>query len=120
MAEAKRNYKKKNDNAYVPVGPNELGKLPPQALELEEAVLGAIMLETSAHASVAGFLKDVHFYKESHQMIYRAVTSLVAMQEPVDMHTVTEQLRKDGTLEQAGGAYYIALLTSKVSSSAHL
>lgn len=120
MAEAKRNYKKKNDNAYVPVGPNELGKLPPQALELEETVLGAIMLETSAHASVAGFLKDVHFYKESHQMIYRAVTSLVAMQEPVDMHTVTEQLRKDGTLEQAGGAYYIALLTSKVSSSAHL
>ena len=78
------------------------------------------MLETSAHSSVAGFLKDVHFYKESHQMIYRAVTSLVAKQEPVDMHTVTEQLRRDGTLEQVGGAYYIALLTSKVSSSAHI
>ncbi len=120
MAESKRNYRKNSDNKYVPVGPNELGKLPPQALELEEAVLGAIMLETSAHSSVAGFLKDVHFYKESHQMIYRAVTSLVAKQEPVDMHTVTEQLRRDGTLEQAGGAYYIALLTSKVSSSAHI
>lgn len=120
MAETRQNYRKKNDNKYLPVGPNELGKLPPQALELEEAVLGAIMLETSAHATVAGFLKDIHFYKEAHQMIYRAVTSLVAKQEPVDMHTVTEQLRRDGTLEQVGGAYYIALLTSKVSSSAHI
>lgn len=120
MADAKQNYRKKSDSKYIPVGPNELGKLPPQALELEEAVLGAIMLETSAHSTVAGFLKDVHFYKEAHQMIYRAVTSLVAKQEPVDMHTVTEQLRRDGTLEQVGGAYYIALLTSKVSSSAHI
>ena len=120
MAEsAKRNYKRK-ESEYVPIGPNEFGKLPPQAPELEEAVLGAIMVERDAYATVAGFLREQHFYKEIHQYIYHAITTLSSKQEPVDMHTVTEQLRKDGKIEQVGGPYYIALLTSKVSSAAHL
>lgn len=120
MAEPTKRTYRKREKEYVPVGPNEMGKLPPQALELEETVLGAIMIERDAYATVAGFLREEHFYKDAHQKIYRAIVGLSSKQEPIDMHTVTEQLRKDGTIDDIGGPYYVALLTSKVSSAAHL
>jgi replicative DNA helicase len=97
-----------------------LGKLPPQALDLEEAVLGALMLEKGALNAVIEFLKPEHFYSEQHQEIYRAIIELFKGSEPVDMRTVVNQLRKDGKLEVVGGAYYIAELTSKVSSGANI
>lgn len=118
MAE-KRTYTKRQTQPPV-IGPNEMGKLPPQALELEEAVLGAIMLETDAYPKVSEILKPACFYKIAHQRIFEAVQSLVLLQEPIDMHTVTEQLRKNGTIDEAGGSYYITLLTTKVNSAAHL
>ena len=99
---------------------NEYGKLPPQAPELEEAVLGALMLEKDAYSIVCDYLKPESFYKDAHQIIYTAIINLSAKQDPVDMITVTEQLRKEGQLEEAGGAYYIAQLTSKVTSSVHI
>jgi replicative DNA helicase len=99
---------------------NEYGKLPPQAPELEEAVLGALMLEKDAYSIVCDYLKPESFYKDAHQIIYSAIVNLAAKQDPVDMITVTEQLRKEGQLEEAGGAYYIAQLTSKVTSSVHI
>jgi len=117
MAERK-NYSKKNANMPVPA--NEYGKLPPQAPELEEAVLGAIMLEKDAYSIVSEILKPDCFYKMAHQKIFEAIMSLALHQEPVDMHTVTEQLRKNGTIDEVGGPYYITLLTAKVSSAAHL
>ncbi|MBP6611505.1 MAG: replicative DNA helicase [Paludibacter sp.] len=117
MAERK-NYSKKNTNMPVPA--NEYGKLPPQAPELEEAVLGAIMLEKDAYSMVSEILKPDCFYKMAHQKIFEAIMSLALHQEPVDMHTVTEQLRKNGTIDEVGGPYYITLLTAKVSSAAHL
>jgi replicative DNA helicase len=97
-----------------------LGKLPPQALELEEAVLGALMLEKSALNAVVEFLKPEHFYSESHREIYSSIIQLFKSSEPVDMRTVVNQLRKDGKIELVGGAYYIAELTSKVSSAANI
>jgi replicative DNA helicase len=97
-----------------------LGKLPPQALDLEEAVLGALMLEKGALNAVVEFLKPEHFYSEQHQEIYRAIIELFKGSEPVDMRTVVNQLRKDGKLELVGGAYYIAELTSRVSSGANI
>ncbi|MBL7835236.1 MAG: replicative DNA helicase [Cyclobacteriaceae bacterium] len=97
-----------------------IGKLPPQALELEEAVLGALMLEKSALNAVVEFLKPEHFYSESHREIYTAIITLFKSSEPVDMRTVVNQLRKDGKIELIGGAYYIAELTSKVSSAANI
>lgn len=97
-----------------------LGKLPPQALDLEEAVLGALMLEKGALNAVVEFLKPEHFYSEQHQEIYRAIIELFKSSEPVDMRTVVNQLRKDGKIELVGGAYYIAELTSKVSSGANI
>jgi len=118
MAE-RRNYQKKN-NAALPVPANEYGKLPPQAPELEEAVLGAIMLEKDAYSMVSEILKPDCFYKMAHQKIYEAIMTLALHQEPIDMHTVTEQLRKNGNIDDVGGAYYITLLTAKVSSAAHL
>jgi len=97
-----------------------LGKLPPQAPDLEEAVLGALMLEKNALTSVIEYLKAEHFYSEAHKSIYAAIVELFSNTEPVDMRTVVSQLRKSGTLELAGGAYYIAELTSKVSSAANI
>ncbi len=97
-----------------------LGKLPPQALDLEEAVLGALMLERGALNAVVEFLKPEHFYAEAHQEIYRAIVELFKGSEPVDMRTVVNQLRKSAKIELVGGAYYIAELTSKVSSAANI
>jgi replicative DNA helicase len=97
-----------------------LGKLPPQALDLEEAVLGALMLEKNALTAVVEFLRPEHFYTEQHKEIYNAIIDLFKASEPVDMRTVVAQLRKSGKLEVVGGAYYIAELTSKVSSAANI
>ena len=97
-----------------------LGKLPPQALDLEEAVLGALMLEKNALNAVVEFLKPEHFYSEMHKEIYNAIIDLFKASDPVDMRTVVNQLRKSGKIELVGGAYYIAELTSKVSSAANI
>ena len=99
---------------------DSLGKLPPQALDLEEAVLGALMLEKNALTNVIEYLKAEHFYDEAHKEIYAAIVELFSNTEPVDMRTVVAQLRKSGKLELVGGAYYIAELTSKVSSAANI
>jgi len=118
MAE-KRNYSKK-PTTPSPIPANEYGKLPPQAPELEEAVLGAIMIEKDAYSLISEILKPECFYKVTHQKIFEAIMNLAIHQEPIDMHTVTEQLRKSGTIDDVGGPYYITLLTAKVSSAAHL
>ena len=95
----------------------EMGRLQPQAPELEEAVLGALMLEKDAYSIVSEILKPECFYEKAHELIYAAIVDLAVQQLPIDMMTVTEQLRKRGDL---GGPYYIAQLTSKVASSAHI
>jgi replicative DNA helicase len=97
-----------------------LGKLPPQAPDLEEVVLGALMLEKNALNAVVEFLKPEHFYVEKHKEIYTAIVDLFKSTEPVDMRTVVHQLRKSGKLDIIGGAYEIAELTAKVSSAANI
>jgi replicative DNA helicase len=97
-----------------------LGKIPPQALDLEEAVLGALMLEKDALTNVIDILKPDTFYKDSHKEIYQAIVDLFNNSEPVDILTVTNHLRKSGKLDLVGGAYYITELTSKVNSAAHI
>jgi replicative DNA helicase len=101
-------------------GNMDMSKLQPQARDLEEAVLGALMLEKHAPEKVASYLKSEAFYVDAHQLIYGAIISLFTLGHPVDILTVTEQLRKDGTLESAGGAYYITSLTNKISSAANI
>lgn len=108
-------------NKLIPRDISEsLGKLPPQALDLEEAVLGALMLEKNSLNAVVEFLKPEHFYDDRHKEIYNAIIDLFKATEPVDMRTVVNQLRKNGKIEFVGNAYYIAELTSKVSSAANI
>lgn len=95
-------------------------KLPPQALELEDAVLGALMLEKDAYSSVCEILKPECFYKEANKTIFEAISELAVKQEPIDMLTVQNKLQQQGKLEEVGGSYQIVKLTASVSSSVHI
>ena len=97
-----------------------LGKLPPQAIDLEEAVLGALMLEKDALSSVIDILNPQVFYVDKHQKIFHAIHQLFEKSSPVDILTVTAQLRQLGELEMIGGAYYITELTNRVASAANI
>jgi len=97
----------------------EIGKLPPQAVDLEEAVLGAMMLEKDALTNVIDILQPKSFYKESNGRIFGAIQVLFNNSEPVDILTVTNQLKKTGELDIVGGAYYITSLTNRVASAAN-
>ena len=99
---------------------SDAGRLQPQAREVEEAVLGALMLEKDAYFIVSEILKPESFYEKIHQLIFQAIVDLAVSQRPIDMLTVTEQLRKTGELETVGGPFYISRLTEKVASTAHL
>ena len=99
---------------------NDYGRIQPQARELEEVVLGALMIEKDAYSLVSEILRAESFYEHAHQLIYSAITDLAIRQEPVDILTVTEQLKKRGELEEVGGPFYITQLSSKVASSAHI
>src|SRR4030043_990398 len=98
----------------------ELGKIPPQAIELEEAVLGAIMLEKNAIVEVMDILTPESFYKEEHQKIFQAIIDLSSSDKAIDILTVTEELRKRNQLDAVGGPLYITQLTSRVASAAHV
>ena len=98
----------------------ELGKVPPQALDLEEAVLGALLLEKEAVNDVIDILQPESFYKESHQKIYNAVRDLFGESMPIDLLTVTDKLRKTGELDFVGGPYFISQLTNRVASAANI
>ncbi|WP_230687636.1 replicative DNA helicase [Hymenobacter ruricola] len=104
----------------VPYNASAAGKLPPQAPELEMAVLGALMLEKDALTSVIDLLKPESFYKDAHQRIYRAVIRLFDKSEPIDQLTVVHELREMGELEACGGPFYVANLTLKVNSAANV
>lgn len=111
---------KKNGRQKITTHYSGLGKLPPQAIDMEEVVLGALMLEKNALLSVIDKLKPEAFYKDNHQKIYSAIITLFSKNNPIDILTVTAQLRQQGELEMIGGAYYLTELTSRVSSSANI
>ncbi len=98
----------------------DFGKVPPQALDMEEAVLGAIMLEKEAVITILDILKPASFYKEAHQKIFKAITDLSMREYPVDLYTVTEELRIHNELESVGGPVYLTQLTAKVVSAANV
>jgi len=98
----------------------EKGKLPPQAIDLEEVVLGAMMIDKKGVDEVIDLLTAEAFYKETHQLIFQAIFSLFQKSEPIDLLTVSNQLKKDKNHERIGGDFYLISLTQKVSSSAHI
>lgn len=120
------NYNINKDRKYDINGRNlknqisGIGKLPPQDKEIEEAVLGALMLEADAYAMVCDILSPDAFYEPANQLIYEAINELGVSQKSIDMLTVTQQLRVNGNLDKVGGLLHISELTSNVASSAHI
>jgi replicative DNA helicase len=112
----KTNRKKTIETVVIP----EIGKVQPQALEIEKIVLGALMLEKDAYSSVSEILRSECFYDKKHELIFEAIVDLAVSGRPIDMLTVTEQLKKNGSLKTAGDLLYISELTSNVASTAHL
>ncbi|ETN95152.1 primary replicative DNA helicase [Zhouia amylolytica] len=98
----------------------EKGKIPPQATDLEEAVLGAMMIDKKGVDEVIDILSPDAFYKEAHRHIFEAVVQLFESSEPIDLLTVSAQLKKNAKLDVVGGDFYLIQLTKKVSSSAHI
>lgn len=98
----------------------QFGKLPPQALDLEEACLGALMLEKDALTKVIDILHPDSFYKDSHRLIFQAIRRLFERSEPIDILTVTNELKKSGELDIVGGPYAITQLTNRVASAANI
>ncbi len=121
-----RSNSRKTDEPYphitdaVKVIGLEQGKLPPQALDMEEAVLGAVMLEKDAIYEVVGFLKPECFYSAANGRIFQAITDLSLRGDPIDTNTVVQELRRQGHLEEVGGPLYITQLTLRVLSAAHV
>ncbi len=99
---------------------NELGRIPPQAVDIEKAVLGALMLEKNAVNDTIDILKEESFYDPKHQYIFGAIKDLFGKSKPIDLITVTDNLSRSGELSAAGGASYISQLTARVGSTAHV
>ena len=112
---AKRNNKSTNELSL-----EQLGKVPPQAKDLEEAVLGALMLDSDALSNAIEILRTESFYQTEHQKVFTAIETLFNSAQPVDILTVTNQLRKNGELDEIGGAVFVAGLTERVASAANI
>src|SRR5688572_17692309 len=104
-------YEARKENVLRSIG--TMGKIPPQAIDLEECVLGSIIDDSGFLMDVGDTLKPVHFYHEGHKRIFQAITNLSALNNPIDMMTVVAELRRTGELEISGGAFYITQLTTK-------
>ncbi len=117
--ETARSFNPKNKNKGTVIS-LEQGKIPPQAVELEEAVLGAMMIDKKGVDDVIDIIHADVFYKPAHQYIYNAIFKLFENSEPIDLLTISNQLRKDERLESVGGDFYLINLSQKVSSAAHI
>ena len=120
-AEPKKSRKTKSTSSSTTAAVGSLeGMLPPQAIEMERAVLGAIMLEPEAYYEVSQVLSAKSFYVKAHEVIYDAIISLASQHKPLDMLSVVEELRRRDELETAGGAAAVAELTRNVAGAANL
>lgn len=96
------------------------GRIPPQAIDLEEAVLGALLIDKNALANIIDILHPDAFYKNQHKNIFKIITILFGNNQPIDILTVATELRKEGLMKISGGEAYLAQLSQKVSSAAHI
>jgi replicative DNA helicase len=115
-----KDRKQKRRGASMDLSTMVYGKIPPQAKDLEEAVLGAVMLEKTAFDTIIEILKPECFYVEAHQRIFRAMQGLANKSQPIDILTVAEELRSREELDVVGGAYYVTKLTNAVVSAANI
>lgn len=118
---AKTDYKKKDKKVDLALLGEELGgRVPPQAIDIEEAVLGALLLEPDVVVDVLDQLSAECFYKDAHRKIYDAIATLSKRNDPVDILTVSDELRKRGDLDDIGGTAYLSQLTLKIGAAAHI
>ncbi|MDD4848479.1 MAG: replicative DNA helicase [Bacteroidales bacterium] len=117
---AKNQRNKLGLGSNLPISEFDAGRIPPQAIDVEESVLGALLLEKNALTAVIDLLRPEVFYKQAHQIIYTAISKLFSNSEPIDLITVTNELRSNGSLEIVGGPYYITHLTHRVASAANI
>lgn len=96
------------------------GKVPPQAIDFEESVLGALMIEKDAYLSISEILRPEHFYKEEHSKIFEAIIQLSKDHKPIDINTVAYQLKINKELDNVGGTAYLINLTNRIASTAHI
>ncbi|MDX5324816.1 MAG: replicative DNA helicase [Bacteroidota bacterium] len=96
------------------------GRIPPQAVDLEEAVLGALLIDNSALNDVIDIINEDSFYKDAHRHIFSSIKDLFGRSLPIDILTVSDDLRRNGKLDQIGGEYFLVQLSQRVSSSAHI
>lgn len=121
MAEdGRRRYSRKNSSVNLDTLGLEMGNQPPQALDVEEAVIGAMLVEPNCVDDAVEELTPSCFYSEKNRMIYEAVVSLVNEHSPVDLLTVTQKLNTQGNLEIVGGAVVLAGMTRKIGAAAHV
>lgn len=105
---------------HLKANPDIFGKVPPQAVEMEKAVLGACMIEREAFSELSELIDENCFYSEAHKLIYRAMTNLAAISQPIDILTVGANLKESGHLETVGGSHYVTTLTNHVVSSTNM
>lgn len=117
---AKTVSRKKKDDTKLDLVGLEMGKTPPQAIEIEEAILGALLLEPSAVTDVLDVLTSECFYKPVNKKIYKAISSLAVRHDPIDIYTVANELEKTEELEEVGGPYYISQLSMRIGAAAHI
>jgi replicative DNA helicase len=113
---------KKEREPKHPITDNFLsqGRIPPQAIDFEEAVIGALILEQDAYVKISKVLKPEVFYKDASQRIVKAIISLAKKYSPIDMLTVCEELKKTGELELVGGPFFIATISNKIASATNI
>ena len=116
----KTDFRNKNIKRSADLSDYVFGKVQPQAIPLEEVVLGAIMLEKDALSNVMDIIRAESFYTDAHQLIFKAMLRLFERLHPIDLLTVMEELKKSGDLEPAGGPAYLAELTNRVASAANI
>ncbi len=116
---AKQNTKTYKKNPVFDIN-EQLGKLPPQSVDIEMDVLGALMLERGKDIVVLDILKPESFYKAEHQKIFKAIQDLSVNHQPIDYHTIIEKLKQNGDLDEVGGPSYVVSLSSRVGSAAHI
>lgn len=117
MTPQKTNSRRKPQSSQVE---DSLGRLQPQELEFEKSVLGALLLEKDAYSLISDILTPESFYDPRNQRVYSSISKLHVAQHPVDILTVVEQLRTDGTFDEVGGVAYLSSLTQNIVSSSHI
>lgn len=110
-------YQKSNTSQVISL---EKGKIPPQAIDLEEVILGAMMIDRKGMPEVMHLLSEEVFYKEKHGLIFNAIKEIYLKNDSVDLLTVSQKLKENAYLDAVGGEFYLVELTQKVSSSAHI